>query len=549
MLQCFLHRGGEGEDSGHGGSVSRSSGSSSRRSSGKEIRSSSRRWSSDSARRQPDDSKGGPGSSRRRSAAVDLQFKAVLNTANGSSSRRRSSQSSSGFSDDSALTGAQSPGKRPSSGSRRDSNNSIISMIREKCTSSSKHDCPSPSQHSASSPRPAAASQLTAEALRQCALERRHSSDSSDSTVSHSSGHSSAEREAIKDAALQAQRDAASAAAQKAAAQAAAQAAAIAIAKEPLFGHPRYRKLRSVNRGSHGFVQLALDMDTGNQVAIKFIPRGPNMQTKSILRELLNQRLCLQHPHIVQLEQVFLTPNHLGIAMEYANGSDLSDYIADHVNRKGTSIPEAEARRIFQQMVVAISYCHRLGIANRDIKLENALLDGTPERPLLKICDFGYSKNEHLDSKPKSLSGTPDYIAPEVLTSPSYDGKVADIWSCGVMLFIMLTGAFPFWRRGDERANSIVRLQQIFPRILAAEYATPVASPDCLALLRALLTPDPAQRITLPEIMVHPWFVKDLPPGLDAMNDHLVSAAFPPEVQPVQEIMQILQAATRQPDL
>lgn len=151
-------------------------------------------------------------------------------------------------SDDSALTGAQSPGKRPSSGSRRDSNNSIISMIREKCTSSSKHDCPSPSQHSASSPRPAAASQLTAEALRQCALERRHSSDSSDSTVSHSSGHSSAEREAIKDAALQAQRDAASAAAQKAAAQAAAQAAAIAIAKEPLFGHPRYRKLRSVNR-------------------------------------------------------------------------------------------------------------------------------------------------------------------------------------------------------------------------------------------------------------------------------------------------------------
>jgi serine/threonine-protein kinase SRK2 len=116
------------------------------------------------------------------------------------------------------------------------------------------------------------------------------------------------------------------------------------------------------------------------------------------------------------------------------------------------------------------------------------------------------------------------------------------------MLYIMMTGAFPFWRRGDERANSIVRLQQIFPRILAAEYVKPVASPVCLDLLQAMLTPNPAERITLPAIMQHPWFVKDLPPGLHEMNDHLVSAAFPPEVQPVQEIMHILQAATRQPD-
>jgi len=320
-------------------------------------------------------------------------------------------------------------------------------------------------------------------------------------------------------------------------------------AQDPLKNHPRYTFIRNLNSGGFGFVQLCRDAACGKHVACKFVERGPGI-TKNVVREILNHRLCSLHPHIIQFREVFLTKRYLGISMEYAAGGDMFDFFVRNkafVNAKG--LHEELARWFFQQLIVALDFCHKKGIANRDIKLENALLDGTPERPLLKICDFGYSKNEHLDSKPKSLSGTPDYIAPEVLTSPSYDGKVADIWSCGVMLFIMLTGAFPFWRRGDERANSIVRLQQIFPRILAAEYATPVASPDCLALLRALLTPDPAQRITLPEIMVHPWFVKDLPPGLDAMNDHLVSAAFPPEVQPVQEIMQILQAATRQPDL
>ena len=76
----------------------------------------------------------------------------------------------------------------------------------------------------------------------------------------------------------------------------------------------------------------------------------------------------------------------------------------------------------------------------RDIKLENTLLDLGQPLPNVKICDFGYSKNEFVDSRPKTLSGTPDYIAPEVLLNDNYDGKKADIWSCGVMLYVMLTG-------------------------------------------------------------------------------------------------------------
>ena len=79
----------------------------------------------------------------------------------------------------------------------------------------------------------------------------------------------------------------------------------------------------------------------------------------------------------------------------------------------------------------------------RDIKLENTLLDEHMPHPNLKLCDFGYSKNEYVDSRPKSVSGTPDYIAPEVLLNDNYDGKTADIWSCGVLLYVMMTGGLP----------------------------------------------------------------------------------------------------------
>ena len=95
------------------------------------------------------------------------------------------------------------------------------------------------------------------------------------------------------------------------------------------------------------------------------------------------------------------------------------------------------------------------GVVNRDIKLENTLLDSSP-RPLVKICDFGYSKHEKFQSAPGSRVGTPAYLAPEVILTTrgkTYDGKVADIWSCGVMLYVMLVGAYPFERPEDKHDN------------------------------------------------------------------------------------------------
>jgi len=105
---------------------------------------------------------------------------------------------------------------------------------------------------------------------------------------------------------------------------------------------------------------------------------------------------------------VFLTDQYLGIAMEYANGGDSFEYV-----RKKGGLQENEARWFFQQLIVALDYCHRKGVVNRDVKLENTLIHWA-QKPLLKICDFGYSKDEKYQSAPASRVGTPAYLAPEV---------------------------------------------------------------------------------------------------------------------------------------
>ncbi|KAL3134245.1 Serine/threonine-protein kinase srk2h [Trebouxia sp. C0009 RCD-2024] len=127
-----------------------------------------------------------------------------------------------------------------------------------------------------------------------------------------------------------------------------------------------------------------------------------------------------QHCGEVFSTTVFVTSQYLAIVMEYAAGGDMFE----HVVRKGY-LQESEARWFFQQLLVGVDYVHRMGVANRDIKLENTLLDGSP-RPLLKICDFGYSKHEKFQSAPGSRVGTPAYLAPEVIMTTkgqTYDGK------------------------------------------------------------------------------------------------------------------------------
>ncbi|KAK9915345.1 hypothetical protein WJX75_007906 [Coccomyxa subellipsoidea] len=320
------------------------------------------------------------------------------------------------------------------------------------------------------------------------------------------------------------------------------------INTEPLLGHPKYMKVADLNRGAFGFVQLAKDLETGEQVAIKFIERGDKI-SKYVEREIMNHKQ-LRHPHIVELREVFLTPEYLAIAMEYATDGDMFQLV---VRRRG--LLEKDARWYFQQLIIAVDYCHRMGVANRDIKLENTLLEGTT-RPIIKICDFGYSKHEVYNSAPGSRVGTPAYLAPEVILTTkgkTYNAKVADVWACGVMLYVMLAAAYPFGRPEDEQIKPSARMHVMLQRILNVQYALPahaVVTPECRDLLAQILVADPERRISLSEVQRHPWYLKDLPDGVADMNDRLLadpSSHRSSATQSLEETLRIVREAMVRP--
>eukprot|EP01026_Neomeris_dumetosa_P036177 TRINITY_DN29117_c0_g2_i1.p3 TRINITY_DN29117_c0_g2~~TRINITY_DN29117_c0_g2_i1.p3 ORF type:complete len:212 (-),score=22.93 TRINITY_DN29117_c0_g2_i1:509-1144(-) len=154
-----------------------------------------------------------------------------------------------------------------------------------------------------------------------------------------------------------------------------------------------------------------------------------------------------------------------------------------------------------------------------------------------------YSKHELMHSQPKSKVGTPGYIAPEIIKSDRYEGKMADVWSCGVMLYVMLVGGYPFERAEDKMDNN--KLQTMIQRILRADYIIPKSitlSPDCLDLLGRILVVTPSKRITIEGIFTHPWFRQNLPPGVDQMNNVLPLP--PPEAQSEEELQRIVKLAS-----
>jgi len=214
-----------------------------------------------------------------------------------------------------------------------------------------------------------------------------------------------------------------------------------------LAGARRYRQVEELGTGAFGVVVKAYDLARGGEpVAIKLLERGSAMRNyKNYVQREIENQVQLQHPLIVEVREVFLTPKYLAIAMEYAMGGDLFGYIIR--NSPAGQLPEDHAQALLQQLILGLDFCHRMGISSRDLKLENLLLDrngsdGT--RPLLKICDFGYSKNKST-SPATSNVGTPMYSSPElILGAPQCDGKKVDIWSCAVILYAVLFGSFPF---------------------------------------------------------------------------------------------------------
>ncbi|KAG8632915.1 serine/threonine-protein kinase SAPK2 [Manihot esculenta] len=263
----------------------------------------------------------------------------------------------------------------------------------------------------------------------------------------------------------------------------------------------RYEIIKDIGSGNFGVAKLVRDRWTHELFAVKFIERGSKID-EHVQREIMNHR-SLKHPNIVRFKEVLLTPTHLAIVMEYAAGGELFERICN-----AGRFCEDEARFFFQQLISGVSYCHSMQICHRDLKLENTLLDGSTA-PRVKICDFGYSKSSVFHSQPKSTVGTPAYVAPEILSRKEYDGKIADVWSCGVTLYVMLVGAYPFEDPDDPK-----NFRKTIGRILSVHYAIPdyvQVSIECRHLLSRIFVANPVKRITIPEIKNHPWFLKNLP--------------------------------------
>ncbi|KAK8519335.1 hypothetical protein V6N13_133258 [Hibiscus sabdariffa] len=294
----------------------------------------------------------------------------------------------------------------------------------------------------------------------------------------------------------------------------------------------RYEVVKELGAGNFGVARLLRHKETKELVAMKYIERGHKID-ENVAREIINHR-SLRHPNIIRFKEAT-------IVMEYAAGGELFERICS-----AGRFSEDEARYFFQQLISGVNYCHSMQICHRDLKLENTLLDGSPA-PRLKICDFGYSKSSLLHSRPKSTVGTPAYIAPEVLSRREYDGKLADVWSCGVTLYVMLVGAYPFEDQQDPR-----NFRKTIQRIMAVQYKIPDyvhISQDCRNLLSRIFVAHPSRRITLKEIKNHPWFLKNLPRELTDTAQAAYYRSDNPtfSLQSVDEIMKIVEEARSPP--
>jgi carbon catabolite-derepressing protein kinase len=208
---------------------------------------------------------------------------------------------------------------------------------------------------------------------------------------------------------------------------------------------------------------------------------------------------------------VIKTQTEIIMVLEYAGG-ELFDYIVQNGRMK-----EAEARRFFQQMLCAVEYCHRHKIVHRDLKPENLLLDDNLN---VKIADFGLSNIMTDGNFLKTSCGSPNYAAPEVIGGKLYAGPEVDVWSCGVILYVLLVGRLPF---DDEHIPSL------FAKIARGTYSIPQWMPSGAAsLIKRMLVVNPVQRATIEDIRQDPWFMTELPAYLQPPVEEFLNTGVDP---------------------
>jgi len=250
---------------------------------------------------------------------------------------------------------------------------------------------------------------------------------------------------------------------------------------------------RVLGQGAYAVVKLAMDKIRGEKVAVKIYEKhhlSDPRRMKNVRREISILQ-GLDHPNIIKLHDSFDTPKQIHMVMEYVAKTSLHSYLRSLGSRRLT---ENEIRGIMVQICQGLSYCHGKNIIHRDVKLENILLN---EENNVKLIDFGFSIIATEEHKLNIYCGTPSYMAPEIAGKVQYKGGPTDVWSVGIILFILLCGFFPF-KGSDDR--------DLFAKIKKGKYEVPeFVSKGGRSLIKKILKVNPDERLKINEILEDNW--------------------------------------------
>lgn len=246
-----------------------------------------------------------------------------------------------------------------------------------------------------------------------------------------------------------------------------------------------------IGRGASSIVKLVYERRTNKYFACKILPRSRlkmhNLEDRFENEIRINQQI--RHANVVALYDLCKDREYYYIIMELCANGELFKYVVDR-----GKLNEQDAKPIIIQILMALYSVHLLGICHRDLKPENILIT---EQCFIKISDFGLSKFVDRNGLVTTPCGSPCYTSPECISGKPYDGRKSDIWSCGVILYAMLTGQLPWTKRNQN---------QLFDQIKRGDYTIPTyLSEDCRSFISGLMTVNPDERFTIPEAMQHVW--------------------------------------------